>query len=111
MAKSTAKKKRRVAPKVSKEKPSTDEKKGGDSNVVPMPKVESGIPIPSIQTSGKWDFIKDMKPGDSFFLNADNYNISSTTGTIRSVASRNGFKVTVRNLEENGKAGARVWRK
>ena len=73
-----------------------------------IPQIEKNVPIPAIKSNGKWELMKDMVSGDSFYLDAKDFNIASATGTIRSAASRLGFKVTIRNNTDG--SGARIWR-
>ena len=102
--------KKKSAPKravKSKSKPTlTSVPASTQDNAPKGPVIESGIAIPPMKSSGRWNFMEKMKVGDSFYLKKTECNIDSSVGSLRSAANRFNFKVTVRN-DENG---ARVWR-
>ncbi len=65
------------------------------------PKIDKGIPIPERSAVGRWKFMREMKPGDSFLVT----NVSERA-SVGSAAHKCGFKITTRKEGDT----IRVWR-
>jgi len=74
---------------------------------IAKPRIERGVPVPSRNGSGYWDFIGGMEVGDSFIVSAKIYNTRSALAVIRSTANRLGITVITRS---QGNGDSRVWR-
>lgn len=71
-------------------------------------KFEKGVPMPSVGIKHRWDDVKRMEVGDSFFI-AD----TTTTrmgSTLTNIKKKTGFRFAARTVAEDGVAGVRVWR-
>lgn len=68
--------------------------------------IEKSIPVPT-EKQTKWKFIKEMKPGDSFFVPSSDYKvITNVQSTVYTIMKRHGMKPRLQRLED----GLRVWR-
>mgnify|MGYP001304511823 CR=1 FL=1 len=66
-------------------------------------KIESGIPIPSRGNNNKYEYLKQLKVGDSYVLPYS----PSTQQTLRQGFERQNMKCAFRKL---GDGNMRVWR-
>ena len=69
-----------------------------------MYQIDKGVPTPGKEI--KYPFAR-MDVGDSFFIPGGN---SSSRGGIYQSARNAGVKVSMRQVEESGVKGVRVWR-
>lgn len=71
-------------------------------------KIEKNVPLPAKNT--EWDFMDEMKKGDSVFLPLeDGDDKDKLQARIISAARYRDLKVSVRATEEKNKNGVRFW--
>lgn len=70
-------------------------------------KVDKNVPLPPPAAQRVKYPLGDLQPGDSFFVPGKR---SNHMGPVLARRRRAGWKLTVRNVTEDGVDGVRVWR-
>lgn len=77
-------------------------------------KVEKNIPIPPVQRNGgrplKYPFDELTEVDSTFFVEGVSGNTLKNAATAWSKRNKKKYKFTIREIEEGGKVGVRIWR-
>lgn len=70
--------------------------------------IDDNVPLPETQTYRAKYPLREMSPGQSFFVPTGEAHRVQTA--VSAMGRRSKLKFTTRQLTENGVAGVRVWR-